>query len=181
MPNSRDKNRANGISSWESGKKKMLFPSRCTFARASAALARAVGADTAASKRSPGTPKAVAAACNQAVVPSTPSGNGADKSTAPRACRARAVSAKKGCASNSRVWRPTGAWSDARRGGKKRTRSMPMLLNRRMNWSSTTSARVPTTSSSCGARAACSGSPGTIDDKQASSPCVNVVSIPLPE
>jgi hypothetical protein len=42
---------------------------------------------------------AAAAACSQAVVPSTPMGKGAAMRCAPRDSRARAVSARKGCAS----------------------------------------------------------------------------------
>ena len=80
-----------------------------------------------------------------------------------------------------RVLAPTGAMSEARRGGKNRTRSTPMCLNRRKNWSSTTSAKAPTTSSSVGALGALAGKPGTMEARQASSPWVNVVSMPLPE
>ena len=61
---------------------------------------------------------------------------------------------------------------------------MPRLSNKRVNWSSTTSASVPTTSSdgaSPSAAAGCSGMAGTSDCRQASSPWVKVVSMPLPE
>ena len=81
----------------------MLLPSKCNLARDKEVVALAVGAATAASKRSFATPKAVAADCNQAVVPSMPKGKGAGNKLAPRAYKALAVSAKKGCAKSKRV------------------------------------------------------------------------------
>jgi hypothetical protein len=50
---------------------------------------------------------ACAAASSQRVVPSAPNGNGAVISVAPRDCSARAVSARNGWASSSRVSGPT--------------------------------------------------------------------------
>ena len=75
---------------------------------------------------------------------------------------------------------PTAGALRDRRGGKKRT-AMPIALKRRSNWSSTTSASVPTTISVGRPDGASVGSVGTIAARHASSPCVKVVSIPLPE
>ena len=55
---------------------------------------------------------------------------------------------------------------------------MPICANSRVNWSSTTSASAPTTTSEASFDA---GSPGTSEARQASSPWVKVVSMPLPE
>ena len=55
------------------------------------------------------------------------------------------------------------------------------LLKQAQNWSSTTSARAPTTSRDSRARLLQPGISGTSDARQASSPWVKVVSMPLPE
>ena len=55
---------------------------------------------------------------------------------------------------------------------------MPSAAKSRRNWSSTTSASVPTTSSCVVSDAAICG---TNEARQASSPWVKVVSMPLPE
>ena len=99
MPSSRDRKRASGSSSCESGKKNTLRPASIARRDASDATARARGAATVASKRSAATSNVFAAACSQAVVPSAPSGNGAPMRPAPRSSSARAVSARNGCAS----------------------------------------------------------------------------------
>ena len=95
-------------------------------------------------------------------------------------CRARAVSAKKGWASKKRVFGPTAGMAWLLRGGKKLT-CKPMRSNRLRNWSSTTSAKVPTTIKAGAVSGALAGRPGTSAAKQASSPWVKVVSMPLPE
>ena len=53
--------------------------------------------------------------------------------------------------------------------------------NSRRNWSSTTSASAPTTSSDRSASGVSAGRSGTSEARQASSPWVKVVSMPLPE
>ncbi len=65
-----------------------------------------------------------------------------------------------------------------RLGGRNCTCVRPIAANSLRNWSSTTSARLPTTSSDS---SAVSGRPGTSAARQASSPWVNVVSMPDPE
>ena len=67
--------------------------------------------------------------------------------TQPRCSSARAVAARKGCASRNAVRGPTGGRSAARDGGRKRTGPMPSASNRRRNWPSTMSASTPTTRS----------------------------------
>ena len=67
------------------------------------------------------------------------------------------------------------------RGGKKSTAVMPMSASKRRIWSSTTSANVPTTSRRLPLPCGKIGSTGTMAFKQASSPWVKVVSMPLPE
>ena len=150
MPISRERNRARGISSCESGKKKTERPSSSGRIRASPFSARAKGAAMTRSKVSRLTPKACAADHSQRRVPSAPSGKAAGRCCAPRASRARAVSARKGWASRNRVLGPrAGSWSE-RRAGRTPSRSMPMARRRSSSWSSTTSARLPTKSSSGG-------------------------------
>ena len=99
---------------------------------------------------------------------------------APRASKARAVPARKGCASRKRVPSPTAGNSDARRDGRKRTGPTPRAAKSRMNWSSTTSASAPTTRRERAVPGS-AGISGTKAARQASSPSVKVVSIPLPE
>ena len=69
----------------------------------------------------------------------------------------------------------------ARRGGKKCTGPMPRSANRRANWSSTTSASAPDHEQRPAQSAGAAGRLGTSAARQASSPCVKVVSMPLPE
>ncbi len=78
------------------------------------------------------------------------------------------------------VFGPTAGSAVERRGGRNCTGPMPSASNSRTNWSSTTSASAPTTSS-WSSPVLKGGSAGTSEARQASSPCVNVVSIPLPE
>ena len=84
---------------------------------------------------------------------------------------------------------PAGIWCSVRpravavesRGGRKCTGPMPSASNSRTNWSSTTSASDADDQELVRARSRAGGSAGTSEARQASSPCVNVVSIPLPE
>ncbi len=180
MPSSRARNRASGISSCESGKKNTRLPASSGRRRDSAWRVRSSPGAVTRRNRSGATSQAFAAASSHSVVPSAPIGNGAARRVAPRSSSARAVSARNGCARRNRVPRPTGARSCARRGGKNRTGPTPRSSNRRRIWSSTTSASAPTTRS-VRASSAASGSSGTREARQASSPWVNVVSMPLPE
>ena len=76
---------------------------------------------------------------------------------------------------------PTGGMLSAERAGRKATSGMPMSAKIRRNWSSTTSESAPATRSGGTEPEAGRGEKGTSAAKQASSPCVKVVSIPLPE
>ena len=82
--------------------------------------------------------------------------------------------------SRNRVPVPTAGSSAARRGGRKPTGPTPIASKMRRNWSSTDSERAPTTSSDASPAGAVRIS-GTRAARQASSPWVNVVSMPLPE
>jgi hypothetical protein len=180
IPISRARKRASGTSSCESGKKKTDLPasrSRCT-ARARSARARP-GART-ASTCAGAMPTAAAAAANHAVVPSAPIGNGAAIRVAPRSSSARIVSARKGCASSTRVPGATAGMRSARRPGRNATSAMPSSAKSRANWSSTTSGRAPATTRP-GRSGSAAGSVGTSEARHASSPCVKVVSMPLPD
>ena len=74
---------------------------------------------------------------------------------------------------------PTAGRSMPLRGGRKRTSSTPIADSRRRNWSSTTSASAPTISRER-AVGASRGRIGARAARQASSPWVKVVSMPLP-
>jgi hypothetical protein len=119
-----------------------------------------------------------------AVVPSTPSGKGAGSQRAARSSRARAVSARKGCGQQEAGAGPDrGQVAHARRAGRSRT-SLDAQSPRtaRANWSSTTSASAPTTMQRRAAhRRRAAGSWAPAQARQASSPWVKVVSMPLPE
>ena len=180
IPNSVCRKRASGISSCESGKKNIFLPVNSTRCFARACSARFLGASIVAAKVLSGTPKDLAACSNQALVPIAPNGNGAGRWLAPKASSSRAVSAKKGWANKNSVPGPTFGMSVLRRGGKKSTSLMPILLNRLRNWSSTTSAKVPTIKSLLPS-SFLAGRVGTMAARHASSPCVKVVSMPLPE
>jgi hypothetical protein len=90
------------------------------------------------------------------------------------------VPARNGCASRREVWGPTLGAVVERWGGKKLT-GTPSSAKMRASWPSTTSGSVPTTRSDRAAEGADSGSVSASAARQASSPCVKVVSMPLPE
>ena len=113
--------------------------------------------------------------------PPTPSGNGAAICFAPRSSSARAVSPRNGCASRKRVFGPTDGY---RRRPAHREEIAPGRCRARQTDAQTGPRRYPR------ARPRPSGSAGrwglrrqvgTSAARQASSPWVNVVSMPLPE
>ena len=138
---------------------------------------------TACSKRSGATPQACAAAASHAVVPSAPSGNGAGSQVAPRSVERAGGLGQEGLGQQIARVRPDRRQvGRALRGGRKRTGPTPIASNSRPIWSSTTSASAPTTSCPAGTPVAADrGSSGTSAARHASSPWVNVVSMPLPE
>ena len=150
MPSSRDRKRASGISSCESGKKKTRLPASfvAVARRARGARARARGAVTACEARRSGTPKAVGGGLQP-----RRRALGAERERRGEAASRRALRARARCrrgtaarAGSACPGRPAGS-SPERRGGRKRTGPMPSSSKRRRNWSSTTSASAPTTSS----------------------------------
>ena len=125
MPSSRARKRASGISSCESGKKKMRLPASCARWRRQRACARALGAGAVTARSaSAATPKARRRGLQPGGGAFGAEREGRGAAAARRAPRApRAVSARKGCASRKRVFGPTAGRSRARRGGKKSHRA----------------------------------------------------------
>ena len=181
MPHSRARNRASGISSWMSGKKKIRLPSQAVAARAiGLARARARRRD-AASKRARATPKAAAAAREPGgrAFRAEREGRG-DAAGAARFEQPRVSPQERLGEEEARV-RADGRQVVARaRPGRKRDRAMPSPAKRRRELVlDHVGERADDEQRRRAVRLA--GRSGTSAARQASSPCVNVVSMPLPE
>jgi hypothetical protein len=177
MPSSRDRNRASGTSSCESGKKKMRLPcSASAVPPAHLRHARAAppgGLQTAArDRRRPAPP-----ACSQRVVPSAPKGNGAAEQRAPRDFQGAHGVGQERLRQQQRVLGRPPACCARRAAGSAPGRCPSASNSAELVLDHVGSA--PTTSSD-GARL---GGRQLRHQRarQASSPCVKVVSMPLPE
>ena len=183
MPSSRDRKRASGISSCESGKKKMRLPGEVF------AMAREGAAWRARAGRGDGVEAAGVHAAPFARPRCSQRGRafGAERERRGEARRAASSSAARGVGEErlrqqerACSGRPPAARRSGAAAGSRPVRCRAPA-NRRRNWSSTTSASAPTTSSERPAPSARRRHAGTSEARQASSPCVKVVSMPLPE
>jgi hypothetical protein len=112
------------------------------------------------------------------VVPSAPSGNGAGSRVAPRSSSGAHGVGQEGLGQQQRVLGPTGGIRCARRGGRKCTGPMPSSSNRR---GTGPRPRRPARPPPAARRCVGGGHLRHQRARQASSPCVKVVSMPLPE
>ena len=162
----------------------MRLPASCVAIARQRALARAraQGCVTAANARRVDAEGVGRGARATRVVPSAPSGNGAASRVAPRSSSARAVSARNGCASRNEVSGPTGGSAVGAARRKEAHRSDAELVEQPRELILDDVGQRADDEQRVGPRSVrVGGSAGTSEARQASSPCVKVVSMPLPE